>query len=151
MNEDIVEYSKVELVLPKCKLTNNGMGLIVDNGLTKNELIEIGKNLKTIESANQFWVGDWINANWGKYEHGKYDEAEKLGYEKDAVRDYDYVSKKVKSAVRTADLSFHHHKQVAKFPETEQIEWLQKAVDNKWSVRDLKNAMKEENNLIYIL
>jgi len=121
------------------------MGLEFEKNITFEELADIGKKIKVMEGAVQFWIGDWINANWGKYEHGKYDEAEELGYEKDVVRDCDYVSNNVKSAVRTADLSWTHHKVVAPLPEKEQKEWLDKAVENDWSTRELSSAIREEN------
>lgn len=96
---------------------------------------------------------------WGKYEHGKYDDAVKMGYEKRAVEDYEYTSDNVKSTVRTVNLSWAHHRLVAPIAVTmakekynksftelteeeqkpiieEQKEWLQQAVDNDWSVRD---------------
>jgi len=110
MKNELVGVSKAELSLPKCKLTENGMGLIVNENVTKDDLIGIGKTLKIIEGANQFWIGDWINSNWGKYEHGKYEEAEKLGYEKETIRKDAWVAGKIKSVLRrTEKPKFYTH------------------------------------------
>lgn len=111
-------------------------------------------------------VGSYQNANWGKYEHGKYDEAKKLGYKKPTLKEYDYVSNNVKSLVRTNDLSYSHHKCVAPIAVTiakekynksftelteeeqkpiigEQKNWLDKDRENEWSYRELNKAIRE--------
>jgi len=59
-----------------------------------------------------------------KYKHGKYEEAKKLGYEKETVRNYGWVSGKIKTVNRVTDLSWKHHQIVAKYPPEEQKEWL---------------------------
>lgn len=143
MDKKLIIKKKTELALPNAVITENGMSLVINDNVTKEELRQIGKTLKTIESANSFWIGDWINSNWGKYERGKYDDAEKLGFEKETLQVYGSVASSVKSLIRIKDLSWSHHQTVSKFPEKEQKEWLQQAVDNNWSVRDLKKAIRE--------
>jgi len=141
---EIIEQKDARLSLPKCKLTENGMGLIVDQNITKDDLVDIGKTLKVIEGANQFWIGDWINANWGEYERGKYEEAEKLGYESTTTRKYSEIADNIKSGTRVPLLTWTHHREIAYgFKPEVQQEWLQKAVDNNWTVRELKNAIRE--------
>ena len=142
LKKKIMERPIAGLALPKCKLTQNGMGLIVNDNLTKDELVGIGRTLKIIEGANQFWIGDWINANWGKYEHGKYEVAEELGYDGGAVKVYSSVANNVERLMRINLLSFNHHQLIAPFHQPEQQkEWLQKAVDNHWTVRELRQAI----------
>jgi len=144
--EDKLTKKQVGLIFPKAYLTKNGMGLEFDENINHEELLEIGKKLKTTEGAVQFWIGDWINENWDDYEHGKYDEAERLGYERNAIRDYSYVANSVKSAVRTALLQFAHHKLVASFSPEEQQKWLKKAVKNSWSILQFREAIKREEH-----
>jgi len=138
-----LEERKVELTLPKVYFTENKMGLEFDKSISHKELLEVGKTLKRMEGAVQFWIGDWINANWDTYEHGKYDEAEKLGYEKESIRHYKWVAESVKSGIRIPLLSFGHHEIVAPLTPELQQEWLSQAVENSWSVRELRDTIRE--------
>ena len=143
--KEIIEFEKPTLMLPKCRLSENKMGLEFDDHITHGELISIGKMLKTFEGAVQFWIGDWINANWGKYEHGKYEEAEKLGYEKKTLENYASTSRSIECSLRREDLTHSHHELVTKFTPEQQKGWLQKTVENEWSYRELSSAIREES------
>jgi len=110
--QDSLIKTEATLVLPKCRLTENGMALIFGEDITHNELMAVGKTLKNIEGAVQFWIGDWINHNWGRYEHGKYDEAEEEGYNKSSLEKYSNISNNVKSCTRVQELSWPHHQLV---------------------------------------
>lgn len=142
-NKEIVLQGTEVQIPNKVFLSDNGMGLVFSKDVTEEELLIVGKTLKTVEGAVQFWIGDWINANWGKYEHGKYDEAEKLGYDKELLRQYSFVSERIESVIRITVLSWSHHREVASLSSDQQKHWLQQAVENNWTVRELKDAIKK--------
>jgi len=142
---ELIKYQKPKLsISEKCHLTNNGMGLIFDKNISHEERLIIGRKLKLFEIANQFWIGDWINANWGRYEHGKYEEAEKLGYERKTLNKYQQVSKNIEFTLRRVNLSWTHHEMVAYLPPDKQSYWLNKAAENNWSVRELRDAIRDK-------
>jgi hypothetical protein len=58
--------------------------------------------------------------------------------------DYAWVSRSVDPSVRNEDLSYHHHRLVAKLPQDEQVYWLNYACKNKLGIRDLSSAMKAD-------
>jgi len=67
-----------------------------------------------------------------------YDELEEItGLSRRTIQEYKQVSEKV-STVRTGDLTFNHHKEVASLPPEKQELFLNKAVEEKLSVRELR-------------
>jgi len=128
--------------IPKCDISKNKLEF--DPSLTFNEWKEAGRFLKQVEGSVQFWVGDWLNFGKKKYERGKYEEAViELGYEYGTLRDFSYVSDNVELSLRKDNLGFRHHAEVAPLPKEEQEQWLEKAEQEKLSVRELRTQIKE--------
>lgn len=73
----------------------------------------------------------------GKYVSPQvYDELEEItGYSRNTIKNSTWVSKNVESSLRSDDLSFHHHKEVAPLPPEEQKHFLQKASEENLSER----------------
>jgi len=65
----------------------------------------------------------------------------KLGHEKGTVKKISSICRSIESLRRRKELTFEHHYQVASFSPEEQDDWLQQAVDNKWSIRELKKVI----------
>lgn len=111
--------------------------------LTKDQWGNVFSALKTIEGCVQFWIGDALKyreQHWGMYE----DVAEESGYDKQTLKNIKSISENVPSTVRNPELSFTHHAEVSKLDHGQQEEYLQKAVDEKWTVRDLREAIKSD-------
>lgn len=62
------------------------------------------------------------------------------GYERGTLRDYAWVARK--SSIRIDDLSFAHHRLVAPLPPDDQREWLTLALQNEWTVAELRRELK---------
>lgn len=105
---------------------------------------ECGKFIKKAEQSIQFWVGDWIN--YGEKSYGnKYTKAlETTDYEQATLHNTSYVARKVEPSLRSEDLTFSHHKEVAPLKPKEQKEFLDKAEKDKLSVSELKVLIKEK-------
>lgn len=56
-----------------------------------------------------------------------------------------WVAGSIPSDVRREDLSFEHHEAVAKLEPDEQREFLEKAAEEKWNTKELKEAVKERH------
>jgi len=109
--------------------------------VTQDEWLKVFNGLKSIEGCVQFWIGDALayrERRWGMYD----DVAEKTGYEPETLATYKGVSEKVESSIRIEDLSFNHHRQVVSLTPDQQREVLQKASENKLTVRETKEEVK---------
>lgn len=118
--------------------------LILPGDLSEDSWLDIGKTLNNISTAHQWWVGDWLNYGYDRYEHGQYEKALELfpQYEKETLRRHKQVAKLIKSGIRIPDLSFNHHQLVAPYSEEEQKKLLKEAKDNKWTVRDFQRYIR---------
>lgn len=124
-----------------CELSTTNLTFKRD--VSKEEWMDVFKALKQVEGCVQFWIGDCLayrQQKWGMYD----DIAEETGMAMNTLREYKHISEAVKSDVRTSDLSFNHHKEVASLPPEKQELFLNMAVENKLSVRDLRNEIKKE-------
>lgn len=117
------------------------LALHLPDELSFEDWEEIGRRLISIEDASAWWIGDW--GAKGKWRYGeKYRtimEATELAY--NDVRDLAYVAGNVPEEIRRSDLSFGHHRTVAKLIPAEQAAWLAKAAEEHWTRQQLRDAI----------
>jgi N6-adenosine-specific RNA methylase IME4 len=115
--------------------------------VSKDEWMHVFKSLKMVEGCVQFWLGDCLayrQQKWGMYD----DVAEEVGIDKGTLSNLKAVAERVEKPLRNGNLSFSHHQQVAYLPSDKQETFLKKAVDEKLSVRELRNEIKKDNRPI---
>jgi len=124
--------------------------LVIYDSITLDEWKELGQSLKQVEGCVQFWIGDWARYGdkrgfTGKYTDPKvYDELEEItGLEHQTLKNYKTIAENVPTSVRLPELSFSHHSEVAKLTTERQSAFLQRAVDEKLSVRDLREEIRK--------
>src|SRR5437667_7006511 len=94
--------------------------LVVQGTPTFDEWEHCGTVLRRIEGAVQFWIGDWLN--YGEHAYGeKYAQAVNET-QADTWKNYAWVSHQVKKSTRVDDLSWSHHREVAKFHDAPDIQ-----------------------------
>jgi uncharacterized protein YukE len=125
-----------------CSLTETSAKL--KGGLDFKAWCEVGKSLSRASRSLQWWIGDWLN--YGVKEYGSQramarDHADALGIGEDMLRATMWVAEKV--ANRIASLSWSHHREVCGLSPKEQKQWLKQAEDNKWSVSDLRQSIRQ--------
>ena len=133
--------NELTLVDNLCKVTQTSLSFKRD--VTKKEWQKVFDACNHIEGCIQFWIGDLLkyrDQQWGMYD----DVAEQTGIDKETLRDYKKVSENIESGVRTPNLTFSHHKKVAYLEPEKQKEFLQKAVDDSLSVRELAQEIKAD-------
>lgn len=111
--------------------------------ITKDEWLSVFKALKQVEGCVQFWIGDCLayrQQKWGMYE----DIAEETGYDNRTLRLLKNTSEHIESGRRLPDLSFSHHVEVASLPPDKQELFLNKAVEENLSVRDLRREIHKD-------
>lgn len=123
--------------------------LILKEEMNLKEWKEVGYYLTRLQGNIQFWIGDWIRFGdkKGYYTHGDvYDEAVEItGLKRETLMNYRWVAERT-SSTRVEDLSFSHHRVVAKFAESEQVYFLNKSVLEKLSVPELILQIIYEND-----
>ncbi len=143
----------------------NGVGLQAPSDVTLDEWLEFGQIMTGIETAIQWVVGDWgvVGAEqlnqWVSDEEAETNDFDskyayllkQTNYAYQTLRDYAWVASNVPVSIRIDTLSFSHHRAVAALHDddgnplvNEQRKWLLRAIENGWSVEQLKQAMREK-------
>lgn len=142
MNKEIQIVKELKPVEDFCKITTVGLEIKEDTKI--ENWLKIGDGLKRMNGAMQWWIGDWLNYGEQKYGEMYAQALDKTNYEYETLAKLKQVSEKVEISNRLPILSWTHHFAIAYLEPDQQKEWLQKTVDNEWSVRELKDALKEE-------
>lgn len=129
-----------------CEL--NKTSLSFKREVTKEEWAKVFTGLKTIEGCVQFWIGDCLKyreqQTWGKTFKG----LENSGYEEKTLENFKYVSDNLDCSLRKEQLGFNHHLAVAPLEPKQQEKYLDKAVENKWSVKELREAIRDDKHAL---
>lgn len=128
--------------------------LIAPSDLTNEECNEFGRMISALESASQFWMGDWANLyikqQKNKDERSKIYErlAEDFNIEAVTLKDYAYVCWNVPQSLRNDRLSYSHHKAVVAFSENpkKQESYLNYAIENQLGVGAFRKWIKDQEN-----
>lgn len=125
---------------------------------TKDEWLNYGEILKRVDEAKQWAIGDWLCDGKRHHGDGLYAEAERvLGIDKSQLMQLKSISERFEILVRTKNLSWRHHYEVASIklikeknkklylsdePDKEKMqELLKKAEKESLSVRDLRELV----------
>ena len=117
-------------------------GLIVTAPVPYEVWEAYGGALRRVESSLQWVIGDWLI--YGEDTYGeKYAQATSMwpGRTIERLKRYAFVSQCVHLPIRTQNLSWSHHAEVATMDTVDQKLWLEKAEENNWSVRELKTNL----------
>ena len=121
-------------------------GLVIVGEPTFDEWVEAGRRLQTMETAVQFWIGDWLN--YGERAYGDIKRlCEEAGIDYGYARNCKSVAEKFELSVRTDNLSFRHHEIAAPLPPDEAQDWLARSSDNGWSVARLRRELQHQRLL----
>lgn len=103
---------------------------------------ELLRSLVRAESSFRWWIGDAIN--YGDRTYGDtYTQAfDATGLAYDTLVSYAYVARAVESSTRVENLSWSHHRAVAKLDPVEQELALRKAIDEDWTVALLSEYVR---------
>ncbi len=103
------------------------------------------------ESLNGLWVaqaalpwllGDCLNAGQAAFGEDYPQALPESSRAKESLRVYKWVAEKIPAVTRVTELSWSHHRAVAKLEPPEQARWLERAQTEGMSLKALKQALK---------
>jgi len=103
----------------------------------------MGETLIRIDSAIQWWIGDWLNAgerNYGEMYTQALDETE---YSYSTLRDYKWVATNIELSLRNDNVPFWVHRTIAPLLPEKQAEAIRQAAAEKWTVREAKSKVRQ--------
>lgn len=132
----------MSLTLPDChKFTVSRTGLAVHTLLSFEEWAALAPRLNEASRCVAFLIGDWLIygeahfAKPGKQPARRVDSAAyeramaATGLDRSTLITYAYVARRVPASLRNEDLSWEHHKAVAKLEARDQTRWLKTALN----------------------
>jgi len=120
------------------------VSITIDQAMTFTEWKKLGASITQLQESSLFWLGDWLNA--GQRIYGtKYREAlTVLGdkYEYQSLVNIAYICNNVQPELRRRELTYSHHREVCKLSPDKQRDWLERAVEEEWSVSELRRHIR---------
>ncbi|MEL7234058.1 MAG: hypothetical protein AAGK74_06160, partial [Chloroflexota bacterium] len=125
-------------------------GLEVADNITRDEWVAFAEIINRFETSIQWIIGDWLLCG----DNRKYMTWEQVAkhffdgrYSFETLKKYARVARDFAPGIRIPDASFAHHQTVMDCcsSEEEYVRWLELAVDQKWSVSQLRREIKQED------
>lgn len=142
MSKELTKKDVSSLFVEGVKLYK--IGLMLPEDLTFDNWLKIIEVVKKVEGCVQWWLGDALNFGERKYGE-KYSQAlDETEYEYGTLRNICYVSNQIEMSLRSDNLTWHHHKEVAVLSDkNEQAKFLEIAERDNLSVRELRKAVRD--------
>jgi hypothetical protein len=132
------DFSAVEVGELRC----TAIGIEITGDLSLDACMAALRELGVIERGSRWAIGDLL-VFLGKRYGETYDAAaDATGYQAQTLKNMAWVSRRVPPELRHEDVSWGHHRIVAKFEQDEQAEWLEKSAENGWTSAELSRELK---------
>jgi hypothetical protein len=110
--------------------------------LELREWVAVGSRIGAVGRGIQWMLGDWISYGTAMFGE-KYSRAARItGYDVQSLMNMVYVSSRFPVSRRRDNLSWSHHEAVAAYAEDDQNDWLDKAIEQRWSVADMRMMLR---------
>jgi hypothetical protein len=145
------------LTLPNQKVSVSRLGMCINGNLSVEEWQELAVSIGELATSIAFIVGDWLVYGQNlfgkdgypdkKVDHPSYQLAPKAtGLDLSTLQNYAYVSRSVPYSVRSEQLSWEHHRLLAKLPDADMQDWIRKCEDEedagrRMSTRRLRKSL----------
>jgi hypothetical protein len=112
--------------------------------LSLTEWVEYGHRLGVMGRSAGWWIGDWLT--YGNHVFGeRYARASRItGYDAQTLMNMAYVASRFDVSRRRGMLSWSHHAEIAAMEPEEQDYWLERAENDRLSVRCLREGIRRE-------
>ncbi len=133
-----------ETIKPLFRAGVSEVGLEIDKDIEYQDWEDIGKTLKVFNRANLWWLADWLNFGERKYGEMYAQALEGTDYEYQTLKHIKSTADKVEKCRRKHNLSFSHHIEVKSLEPKDQEKFLNKAEENNWTIREMRNAIRSK-------
>lgn len=134
------------------------LGLTFSEDLSFEQWADVGRKIGQVARTSLFWVGDWLNYGQDRWNGGnrfekmpddqrqRYEDAMKMtGLELATLQKASYVARQIPLPDRCADLTFSHHRLIARVKDdSKRKEWLKKTEDAQLSTRRLRASLNAD-------
>jgi len=129
-----------------CKYVINETSLVMPDGASFDTIEGMLKGMKLVADSVRFWIGDLLV--YSERNHGEmYSQlVDASDYSYQSLKDMMWVSGKLAPTVRRKELTWSHHREVAKLDVEKQRMYLQLAVRDNLSVAALHALINEAEN-----
>lgn len=155
---DLEEIERVT-GLPAAAIKPSGLEL-TNPDMTWDEWTALGHGLGFFARWSKFALGDWLifgqsifteSDMWSQATEpttaDRYDVANRVtGLEVATLQNYASIAARIPLDVRRIELNFSAHEPVAALPREEQVEWLDRCVENAWTRDELRNEIRQSKN-----
>jgi hypothetical protein len=115
--------------------------LTLREGMKIDAWQRVGEQLFAVADSTPWWLGDWLIYGERTFPQ-RYQQAvaaTRLDYQ--TLRNYAWVCRRFRVSRRRDTLSFQHHMEVARLPEEQQDDWLERAAKGNWSRNRLRREL----------
>jgi hypothetical protein len=113
--------------------------------LSRSEWRVYGSRLGLLSKSTNWWLGDWIRFGQRQYGDHRYEiAAEVTGYDQQTLMNFAYVAGRFEISRRRETLSWSHHAELAGLDPDAQDRWLEAAIEQQLSVRQLRDRVRRE-------
>ena len=103
----------------------------------------MGETLIRIDSAIQWWIGDWLNAGERIYGEMYAQALDETGASDETLRQYKWVAGKIEMCTRVHNVSWAVHRAIAALPKEKHAEAIELAAIEKWTTRVAKSKVRQ--------
>jgi hypothetical protein len=124
------------------------VGWVAEPDMEKRVWVMHGRRIARMDSATNWWIGDWMRYGTARYGE-KYEVAATItGYESKTLMNMAFVSSRFAVQRRRAHISWSHHAELAGLPLDDQDDWLARLEHEPMSVRSLRQELKLKANRV---
>ena len=106
-----------------------------------------GLRVKQLADFSKFAIGDWLCFGESKFGEAYSQAASETGINEERLMQLKFVSSRIEILTRVKEISLSHHRIVATArkltTQEERSTWLQRALANNWTTRELEEALKD--------
>lgn len=118
-------------------------GLQLPPRMTFDQWEAVGKTLLHLGRGVQWAIGDWLCEGERRYGERYAQAVEITGYKEPTLPTIKWVASRIPRYMRMEELSWSHHRIVASIEgQGEQRYWLDRAIDEAWSTRELQYEIR---------
>ena len=137
-----LELFRQENMLGNYKLDE--VSLVIPDGMAFEQVESMLMGLKVVSDSIRFWLGDLLVYSERNYGEKYAQLVDATDYSYQGLCDMMWVANSVAPNVRRKELTWSHHREVAKLDMNRQVEYLETAVKMKMSVADLHALIDEK-------